>query len=50
MYIRVIRDMYDEAKTRIRMVGEDLEYFLVEMGLHLGYVLRSFSFVLVMEI
>lgn len=33
-YTRVIQDMYDGVKTRVRMVGGDSEHFPVEMGLH----------------
>lgn len=29
--IREIKDMYDKAKTRVRMARKDLEHFLVEM-------------------
>lgn len=34
-YIRVIKDLYDRAKTRVRIVGRDLEHFPVKMGLGL---------------
>nr|XP_009803636.1 PREDICTED: uncharacterized protein LOC104248975 [Nicotiana sylvestris]XP_016458527.1 PREDICTED: uncharacterized protein LOC107782187 [Nicotiana tabacum] len=33
-YIRVIKDMQDDAKTRVRTVGGDSEHFPVVMGLH----------------
>lgn len=33
-YIRVIKDIYDGAKTQVRIVGGDSEHFLVEIGLH----------------
>ncbi|XP_070039933.1 secreted RxLR effector protein 78-like [Nicotiana tabacum] len=46
-YIRVIKDMYDGTKTRVRTVGGDLEYFSVMMGLNQGPTLSPFLFVLV---
>ncbi|XP_055814609.1 uncharacterized protein LOC129884315 [Solanum dulcamara] len=49
VYIRVIKDIYDGAKTRVRMVGGDSENFSVEIGLHQGYVLSPFLFALVMD-
>ncbi|XP_016436115.1 uncharacterized protein LOC107762286 [Nicotiana tabacum] len=33
-YISVIKDMYDGAKTRVKIVEGDSEHFLVVMGLH----------------
>ncbi|XP_070015150.1 uncharacterized protein [Nicotiana sylvestris] len=33
-YVRVIKDMYDGAKTCLRIVGGDSGYFPVMMGLH----------------
>lgn len=49
-YIRVIKDMYNGAKTRVRMVGCDSEHFLVVMGLHQGSVLSSFLVALAMDV
>ena len=48
-YIRAIKDMYDAAKTWVRTVEGNSEYFSVEMGLHQGSVLSPFLFALVMD-
>ncbi|XP_070034306.1 secreted RxLR effector protein 78-like [Nicotiana tomentosiformis] len=48
-YIRVIKDMYEGAKTRVRTVGGDSEHFSVFMGLHQGSALSPFLFALVMD-
>nr|XP_016453736.1 PREDICTED: uncharacterized protein LOC107778066 [Nicotiana tabacum] len=48
-YIRVMQDMYDRAKTRVRTAGGDSDYFLVEMGLHQGSTLSPFLFSLSMD-
>ncbi|XP_060200480.1 uncharacterized protein LOC132628733 [Lycium barbarum] len=34
VYTRVIKDMYDGIKTRVRIMGGDSEKFSVVMGLH----------------
>lgn len=39
MYIREIKDICDGAKTWVRMVERDSEFYLVEMGLRQGFVL-----------
>nr|XP_009804828.1 PREDICTED: uncharacterized protein LOC104249985 [Nicotiana sylvestris] len=48
-YIRVTKDMYEGAMTRIRTVGSDLEPFSVVMGLHQGSGLSPFLFALAMD-
>jgi len=41
-YIRVIKDTYEGAKTRVRTVGGDLGRFHVEVRLHQGSTLSCF--------
>ncbi|XP_070035405.1 secreted RxLR effector protein 78-like [Nicotiana tomentosiformis] len=48
-YIRVIQDIYDRAKIRVRTAGRDSNYFPVVMGLHQGSSLSPFLFSLVMD-
>nr|XP_033508012.1 uncharacterized protein LOC117273039 [Nicotiana tomentosiformis] len=42
--------MYDDAKTRVRTMGGDSEYFPVVMGLHQGSALSPFLFALAMDV
>ncbi|XP_070001876.1 secreted RxLR effector protein 78-like [Nicotiana sylvestris] len=48
-YIMTIKDMYDGAKTRVRIVEGDSEHVPVVMGLHQSSVLSPFLFALVMD-
>ncbi|XP_070007329.1 uncharacterized protein [Nicotiana sylvestris] len=48
-YIRVIKDMYDGAITRDRIVRGDSEPFSEVMGLHQGFALNPFLFALAMD-
>nr|XP_016442419.1 PREDICTED: uncharacterized protein LOC107767837 [Nicotiana tabacum] len=48
-YSRVIKDMYDKARTRVRTVEVDSKYFSVVMGLHQGSALNPFLFAMAMD-
>jgi len=43
-YTRVIRDMYEGVRTRVRTVIGDTEDFPVDIGLHQGSALSPFLF------
>ncbi|XP_070008137.1 secreted RxLR effector protein 78-like [Nicotiana sylvestris] len=49
-YVRLIKDMYDGVKTRMRTVSGDADHFSVMMGLHQESTLRPFLFDLVMDV
>lgn len=49
VYIRTIKDMHDEVRTQLRPLERDSKHFLAEMGLHKGFVLCHFLFVLLMN-
>ena len=48
-YTRVIRDMYEGVKTRVRTVIGDTEDFSIDIGLHQGSTLSPFLFTTVMD-
>ena len=48
-YIRVIKDMYEGGRTRVRTPGGVSEDFAVSMGLHQGSALSPFLFTLVLD-
>ncbi|XP_070052638.1 secreted RxLR effector protein 78-like [Nicotiana tomentosiformis] len=49
-YIRVIKDMYEGAKTQVMTAGGDSKYFSVEIGLHQGSCLSPFLFSLALDL
>ncbi|XP_070008430.1 secreted RxLR effector protein 78-like [Nicotiana sylvestris] len=49
-YVRLIKDMYDGVKTRVRTMGRDSDHFPVMMGLYQGLALNPFLFALVMDV
>nr|GEX32560.1 ataxia telangiectasia mutated family protein [Tanacetum cinerariifolium] len=48
-YIRVIRHMYDDAKTRVRTSIENTEFFAMEVGLQQGSAISAYLFVLILD-
>ena len=48
-YTRVIRDMYEGVRTRVRTVIGDTQDFSIDIGLHQGSVLSPFRFTVVMD-
>jgi len=43
-YIRVIKNMYDEVRTRVLTSGGVIDEFFKDIGLHQGSTLSAFSF------
>ncbi|GJV10816.1 retrovirus-related pol polyprotein LINE-1 [Tanacetum coccineum] len=48
-YIKVIRDMYEGAKTRVRTPIGTTEFFPVEVGLHQGSTISPYLFALILD-
>ncbi|GJR32479.1 retrovirus-related pol polyprotein LINE-1 [Tanacetum coccineum] len=48
-YLRVIRGMYDGAKTRVRSSMGNTEFFPMEVGLHQGSVISPYLFALILD-
>ena len=48
-YTRVIRDMYEGVRTRVRTVIGDTEDFPIDIGLHQGSALSPFLFITVID-
>ena len=48
-YMRIIKDMYDEATTTVRSEAGLTEEFKVGVGLHQGSALSSFLFAIIMD-
>jgi len=49
VYIRVIKDMYEGSKTRVRTPGGVIDDFCFGIGLHQGSALSTFFFTLIMD-
>jgi len=48
-YIRVIKDMYEGVRTRVRTFKADTVDFSIYIGLRQGSALSSFLFTIVMD-
>ena len=48
-YMRVIKDMYDRVRTKVRTLVEDMGDFPIDIGLHQGSALSPFLFTVVMD-
>jgi len=48
-YMRVIRDMYERVRTKVRTLLGDITDFSIYIGLHQGSALSPFLFTTVMD-
>jgi len=48
-YMRVIKDMYNGVRTRVRTLAEDTDYFPMDIGLNQGSALSPFLLTIVMD-
>ncbi|GKE37338.1 retrovirus-related pol polyprotein LINE-1 [Tanacetum coccineum] len=48
-YLRVIRDMYEGAKTRVRSIVGNTKFFPVKVGLHQGLAISPYLFALILD-
>jgi len=48
-YIPAIKDMYEGMKTSVMSSVGDIEYFSIDIGLHQGSALSTFSFTITMD-
>ncbi|GJR21612.1 ataxia telangiectasia mutated family protein [Tanacetum coccineum] len=48
-YIKVIQDMYEGARTCVRMPTGDSEYFPLDVGLHQGSAISPYLFALIVD-
>ncbi|GJZ56551.1 retrovirus-related pol polyprotein LINE-1 [Tanacetum coccineum] len=48
-YIKVIRDMYDGVKTRVRTSIRNTKFFSVDVGLHQGSAISPYLFALILD-
>ncbi|GJZ61822.1 retrovirus-related pol polyprotein LINE-1 [Tanacetum coccineum] len=48
-YLRVIKDMYEGVKTRVRTTIGSIEFFQVKVGLHQGSAISPYHFTLILD-
>jgi len=49
-YIRVIKDMYDGVRTRVRTLVGDTNDFPIDIMLHQGLALSRFLFTIIIDV